>query len=68
MNYTKIGFEFMIITGRALKNHGVYFQESLYNSGPVPGWLTKGYHFSALRDNQGFPFVYFHRGDLVSID
>lgn len=68
MNYTKIGFEFMMITGRALKNHGVYFQDALAQAGPIPGWMTKNFHFSTSRDNTGFPFVYFRRGDLVPID
>lgn len=68
MNYTKIGFEFMMITGRALKKHGVYFQDALALEGAIPGWLTKRYHFSSRRDNIGFPFVYFHQGDLVAIE
>ncbi len=68
MNYTKVGFEFMMIIGRALKKHGVYFQDGLAQSGPVPGYLTKSFHFSSSRDNKGFPFVYFRYGDLISID
>ena len=68
MNYTKIGFEFMMITGRALKKHGVYFQEGLITSGPVPGVLTKTFQFSPARDNIGFPFVYFRHGDLIPLD
>lgn len=68
MNYTKVGFEFMMIIGRALKTHGVYFQEGLMKAGPVPGYLTRKFHFSAARDNAGFPFVYFHQGDLVPVE
>ncbi len=68
MNYTKVGFEFMMITGRALKQHGVYFQDGLKQSGPVPGVLTRKFHYSPAHDNIGFPFVYFRNGDLVPID
>ncbi len=68
LNYTKIGFEFMMITGRALKKHGVYFQDALAQAGPIPGWMTKNFHFSTIRDNKGFPFVYFRQGDLIPID
>lgn len=68
MNYTKIGFEFMMITGRALKQHGVYFQDGLKQSGPVPGVLTHTFHYSPAHGNIGFPFVYFRNGDLVPIE
>lgn len=68
LNYTKVGFEFMMIIGRALKAHGVYFQEGLMKSSPVPGYLTRKFHFSPGRDNIGFPFIYFHRGDLIPVE
>jgi hypothetical protein len=68
MNYTKVGFEFMMVIGRALKTHGVYFQEGLMKAGPIPGYLTRKFHFSAARDNLGFPFVYFHQGDLIPVE
>lgn len=68
MNYTKVGFEFMMIIGRALKTHGVYFQEGLMKTGPVPGYLTRKFHFSTDRDNVGFPFVYFRNGDLIPVE
>lgn len=68
MNYTKVGFEFMMIIGRALKAHGVYFQDGLQAAGPLSGYLTRKFHFSPMRDNMGFPFIYFHRGDLVPVE
>ncbi|MDZ4714706.1 MAG: hypothetical protein SH819_04480 [Cytophagales bacterium] len=68
MNYTKVGFEFMMIIGRALHDHGVYFQTGLAETGLVPGWLTNGYELSPTRDNRGFPFIYFHRGELIPIE
>ena len=67
MNYTKVGFEFMMIVGRALHNHGVYFQEGLYKGGMISGFLTTGYEYSQARDNQGFPFIYFLNGQLVPV-
>lgn len=68
MNYTKIGFEFMIIIGRAMKMHGVFFQDALYRQGVIPGYLTRRFQFSATRDNIGFPFVYFRNGDLTPVE
>ena len=68
MNYTKVGFEFMMIIGRALKTHGVYFQEGLMKDGPVPGYLTRKFQFAPGRDNIGFPFVYFRHGDLIPVE
>ena len=68
MNYTKVGFEFMMIIGRALKTHGVYFQEGLMKEGPVPGYLTRKFQFAPGRDNIGFPFVYFRHGDLIPVE
>lgn len=68
MNYTKVGFEFMMIIGRALKAHGVYFQDGLQAAGPLSGYLTRKFHFSPMRDNMGFPFIFFHRGDLVPVE
>lgn len=68
MNYTKVGYEFMMVIGRALKLHGVYFQDGLHQRGVIPGYLTKKFQFSAQRDNIGFPFIYFHHGDLVAIE
>ncbi|MBL7846856.1 MAG: ABC transporter substrate-binding protein [Cyclobacteriaceae bacterium] len=68
MNYTKVGFEFMMIIGQALKKYGVYFQDGLSQAGPIDGRLTKKFHFSPRHDNIGFPFVYFRHGDLVAIE
>lgn len=68
LNYTKVGFEFMMIIGRALKAHGVYFQDGLQAAGTLPGYLTRTFQFSPMRDNMGFPFIYFHRGDLVPVE
>jgi len=68
LNYTKIGFEFMMIIGRALKQHGVYFQDALVLEGAIPGWLTKRFQFSQRHDNIGFPYIHFKQGDLVAIE
>lgn len=68
LNYTKIGFEFMMIVGRALKQHGVYFQDDLVMEGAIPGWLTRRFQFSPRHDNIGFPYIHFRQGDLVTIE
>ena len=42
MNYTKLGYDFMIIVGQALKKYGVYFQEGMIRDGLLPGRLSRG--------------------------
>ncbi len=68
MNYYKMGFDFMMFTGQALKKYGVYFQEGLSKDGLIPGWFSKGYRLSPNRDNMDVPFVYFRSGELISTD
>ena len=68
MNYSKLGYDFMMFTGHALQKYGVYFQEGLIRDGLLPGWLTRGYRLSSHRDNQEVPFIYFHNGELNSIE
>jgi tetratricopeptide (TPR) repeat protein len=67
-NYAKLGYDFMLFVGNALKKHGVYFQEGMKKDKSMPGFLTKGYDFTNSRDNQCFPFIHFERGSLVVID
>jgi ABC-type branched-subunit amino acid transport system substrate-binding protein len=67
-NYYKYGYDFMMFVGQALKKYGVYFQEGLARDGLQPGVLTKGYKLSPFHDNEAVPFVYFHHGELVSVD
>lgn len=67
-NYAKLGYDFMLFTGNALKKHGVYFQEGLKKEKLIPGFLTDGYDFSNSRDNQHVPFARFDEGKLVVID
>jgi tetratricopeptide (TPR) repeat protein len=68
MNYTKLGYDFMMFTGRALNKYGVYFQDGLRQDGMMPGWLSRGYKWSERRDNAEFPFVYFSNGELMSLN
>ncbi|HRI78616.1 MAG TPA: hypothetical protein PLR06_03695 [Cyclobacteriaceae bacterium] len=68
MNYTRLGYDFMIIVGQALKKYGVYFQEGLIRDGLLPGRLSRGYKLSPHRDNQEFPFIYFRQGELVAVE
>lgn len=66
VNYSKLGYDFMIFTGNVLKKYGVYFQEGLQRDGFIPGLLTRGYSLSPRHDNQEVTFVYFKQGELVS--
>jgi len=68
MNYSKLGFEFMMFIGNALHKYGVYFQEGLTKEGMLPGRLSKGYQLSPMRDNQHVTFAYFRNGELVAVD
>ncbi len=67
-NYAKIGYEFMLFTGNALKRHGVYFQEGLKKEKLMPGFLIDGYDFANSRDNQHVPFIQFQNGTLSFVD
>ena len=67
-NYAKLGYDFMLFVGNALKKHGVYFQEALKKEAWVPGYLTEGYDYRNGRDNQLIPFIEFNGGKLVVID
>ena len=67
-NYAKLGYDFMLFVGNALKKHGVYFQEALKKEAWTPGFLTEGYDFQNGRDNQLVPFIEFEGGKLVVVD
>lgn len=67
-NYAKLGYDFMLFVGNALKKHGVYFQEALKKEVWTPGFLTEGYNFQNGHDNQLVPFIEFEGGKLVVID
>jgi tetratricopeptide (TPR) repeat protein len=64
-NYAKLGYDFMLFIGNALKKHGVYFQEGLKKENVTRGYLTEGYDFRNSRDNQRIPFIKFEHGTLV---
>ena len=68
MNYSRIGFEFLMVIGQSLKKYGVYFQQGLSTETGEPGWLTKGYKLSPQRDNAIVPFAYFYRGELMTVE
>jgi hypothetical protein len=67
-NYAKLGYEFMLFAGHALKKYGVYFQEGLAREKQVPGYLTSGFDYSTGRDNAYVPFIKSVDGELVVID
>ncbi|MDL5045086.1 hypothetical protein QQ054_03395 [Oscillatoria amoena NRMC-F 0135] len=66
-DYAKMGYEFMLFAGHALKEHGVYFQDA-FGRQRFSGYLTEGCDFSNARDNQLVPFVQFKAGWLTLID
>lgn len=66
-NYAKLGYDFMLFVGNALKKHGVYFQEGLKKEKWIPGFLTGGYDFQNSRDNRLVPIIHFEHGSLVTI-
>jgi hypothetical protein len=68
MNYSKLGYDFMYFLGQSMKKYGVYFQEGLMDQPLMPGWFTKGYQISPLRDNQVVQFVYFRNGELIPVE
>ncbi len=68
INYSKLGFDFMMFTGQALNKYGIYFQDGLLKDGLFPGWLSKGYRLSTNRDNLEVPFIYFRNGELTQME
>ncbi len=68
INYSKLGYDFMMFAGQALKKYGTYFQDGLLKDGIFPGWLSKGYRLSPNRDNQELPFIYFRLGELTAVE
>lgn len=68
MNYSKIGYDFMMFIGQAMNKYGVYFQDGLRKDGLMPTGLTNGYRLSPLRDNEEFPFVYFRHGEMLPVE
>ncbi|CAN5462699.1 hypothetical protein BH09BAC3_BH09BAC3_15840 [soil metagenome] len=68
INYSKLGFDFMMFAGHALKKYGTYFQDGLLRDGLFPGGLSKGYRLSPVRDNLEVPFIYFRNGELTQLE
>jgi len=66
--YATIGFEFMDFIGKALYQHGVYYQDGLSQAGYLPGFLFTGYSFTNSRDNQFVPFVNIQQGELKVVN
>lgn len=63
--YARLGYEFMLWAGNAMKDYGTYFQEGLAERGFYRAWLYEGYDFSSGRDNGYVPFIYFKNGELT---
>jgi hypothetical protein len=65
--YAKIGYEFMLMVGRQLKDNGVYFQQGMNNKSFIPGNLVQGYNFQLSHDNQFVPFVHYKYGKIALV-
>jgi ABC-type branched-subunit amino acid transport system substrate-binding protein len=62
-NYSRLGYEMMLMLGRALKQYGVYIQEG-FKKDIQPGYISEGFDFRSTNYNQIVPFVKFDRGFL----
>jgi tetratricopeptide (TPR) repeat protein len=62
-NYARIGYEMMLMLGRALKNYGVYVQEG-FNKEVQAGYMSEGFDLRNSNYNQIVPFVKFDQGQL----
>lgn len=63
--YAKLGYEFIMFAGHALRDYGTYFQPGLAERGYYKAWMYEGYEYTTQRDNQYVPFVYFNKGELT---
>lgn len=62
--YASVGFEFLMIMGQILSQHGVNFIQTMPEGATVPGALSNGYLWQPTHDNGRVPFVYFKGGQL----
>jgi hypothetical protein len=67
-DYSRLGYDFMLFAGNALKKHGVYFQQQLQKEKWAPGYVKAGYDYTQSRDNHFIPFIKFDGGKLMRID
>lgn len=67
-NYAKVGYDFMLFAGSALKKHGVYFQEGLKEEKRIPAYLGQGIDYRNSRDNALVPFIKFDKGSLKIVN
>lgn len=63
----RIGYEFLMVMGKILKQYGANFTPFIANGVRQPGSLTRGYQFLPTRDNGSVPFTIFREGELVVI-
>ena len=67
LNYSKVGFDFMMWLGNVLKKYGVNFEDGLMKDGKMECWFTQGYSLSKNRDNSIVPFINFKNGMLMPV-
>lgn len=66
-DYARLGFEFMLFTGRLLHEEGVYFQQSLTRRQLHTVFGRKVRYENNNRSNQVVPFIKFYNGELTEI-
>jgi tetratricopeptide (TPR) repeat protein len=63
-DYASIGYEFIMVVGQILAQHGSNFTRTVPDGFVVPGTLSGGYLWQTSRSNGRVPFVSFKRGRL----
>ncbi|MCU0418162.1 MAG: hypothetical protein MUC38_00775 [Cyclobacteriaceae bacterium] len=63
-DYAKIGYEFMLVMGRALHLYGDHFQPFMQEQ-TVKGHVMTGYRLQPAGDNGLVPFIVFRQGQPV---
>ncbi len=63
LNYARVGYEMMLVLGKALHKYGVYLQDGL-NKEVQPAYLMTNFDFRYSNFNQTVPFVKFIDGSL----
>lgn len=62
------GYDLMMLTGKNLYKHGVYFQKALYNKPYTNGTLITAYSYLNANDNQYVPLLQFKNSIIEVIN
>jgi hypothetical protein len=67
-SFAAMGYELMLFFGNQLKKNGVFFQDGLSKTGPLPGYIFEGYNYQYTRDNALVPFISVQKGQLSLLE